>query len=96
MGVFMRHFMIWPMLVPAIAFCHDEISYELTVNPPEIQIELCCDCHDYVITDSWHTRDFDSFLQDPLPEHSINVEGTITDEGCDDDIFYDPYDMNAR
>ena len=98
-GVYMKHFMIWPILVPAIAFFPDDSLSAHAMYP-----QYDAYCADYCpgpyppcVIDSWHSRDFDSFLIDPpcpLYAHSLVVEGTITESpsGC---IYDADYDMNA-
>jgi hypothetical protein len=78
----MRHFMIWPILVPAIALCHDAAAAE------------CCDAP-FRSEGSWNTSDHDNFLTEAPRDLSIHVDGTITEEGGDC-IYDEPYDMNAR
>lgn len=97
MGVAMKHFMIWPILVPAIAFCQDDIIYH-----DELDTGSSIGCHCHGSGGSWNTKDHDDFLQEPLwgctavpGDISLRVEGTITEvSGCHNDIYFDEYDMN--
>lgn len=83
----MKHYIIWPILVPAIAFCQDE--QELTMSGTVTQ-------ETHSSGGSWDTTDFDSFLQQPPAPPSVHIEGTVTDEG-NSDLYDDRYDdMNNR
>ena len=93
----MKHFMLWPMLVPAIAFCDDE-----TVTAPApsgIQYDIADDSSDVIVSDRpWVTNDHDDFLQKPWGTEvggtGLEVDGTITLDGVGDDIYNSEYDMN--
>jgi hypothetical protein len=99
----MKKYMIWPMLVPAIAFCQDDIAQSDPIpNSLQSDLEVAgnLDPQDRLrpSRDSWHTRDFDTFLRQPLPANTIEMEGTVTevDGDSDDDVYYSEYDINAE
>lgn len=73
----MKHFMIWPILLPAIGLAHNEASCAASSSAQSIE-------HMVLAAGSWNTSDFDDFLQQPAPSQSITVEGTITEYGSDD------------
>ena len=85
----MRHFMIWPILVPAIAFCHDESASKMN--------------DEALLATSWVTKDHDDLYLLPTPGElaqnevtTLTVDGTLTEEHgwCDEDIYYDEDNMN--
>ncbi|MBS0638095.1 MAG: hypothetical protein JSS12_11350 [Verrucomicrobia bacterium] len=87
----MKHFMIWPILVPAIAFCQDDVVYHDEVDTNVSSVG-------WSSGGSWNTKDHDDFLQMPSETSSggtvLTVDGTITDQTGDGDIYDAEYDMN--
>ena len=93
----MKHFMLWPILVPALAFCDDETI--TTPAPSGIQYDIADDTSDVIVTDRhWPTMEHDDFLQRPwgteVPGTVLEVDGTITEDGVGEDIYDSDYDMN--
>jgi hypothetical protein len=89
----MKQFMIWPILVPAIALFYDESLTAATTNPQhQMRIILCND--DSLVWDESPSRpDFGDILR-KMPEETVRVDGTITEEGGTDQYNDDCYDMN--
>lgn len=88
----MKQFMIWPILVPAIAFFHDESLTASATAPQSAQIILCND-DSLVWNDSSTRPEFEGILRKP-DEGAVRVDGTITEEGGTDMYNDDCYDMN--
>jgi len=82
----MKNFIIWPILVPALAFCNDETPL---TSPIERGIELDVpgtNRHETIMQHGRSTDFSDDFLSEPAPMPSVSLEGTITD--MDDDDTY--------
>lgn len=85
-GVFMKHFMIWPILVPALASFYDEAACAEPshLKGVEQMVLAASEGPQAASRGSWNTSDFDDFLQQPSPPQSITVDGTIKEYGSDD------------
>ncbi len=77
----MKHFMIWTVLVPAIAFCQDDLSQ------PSAAYDVANEAEKVPKHPAWDTSDCDNFLQQPPPPLTLEVDGTITKENDEYDTY---------